>query len=45
MCEDVIELNKGSGLAILTCDSNRRKWNTVMVSLIYSFYQFSVDDG
>lgn len=30
MCEDVVEW-KERGLAILTCDSNRRKWNTVMV--------------
>src|SRR5437762_9833407 len=30
MCEDIIEM-KESGMAMLTCDSNRRKWNTVMV--------------
>ena len=30
-CEDVVEW-KDRGLAILTCDSNRRKWNTVMVA-------------
>lgn len=30
MCEDIIEW-KEQGLAILTCDGNRRKWNTVMV--------------
>ena len=32
MCEDVVEW-KERGLAILTCDSNRRKWNTVIVIL------------
>jgi hypothetical protein len=30
MCEDVVEW-KERGLAILTCDGNRRRWNTVMV--------------
>lgn len=30
MCEDVIEW-KERGLALMTCDANRRKWNTVMV--------------
>ena len=30
MCEDIVDW-KERGLAILTCDSNRRKWNTVMV--------------
>lgn len=32
MCEDVVQW-KEKGLAIMTCDSNRRKWNTVMVLL------------
>jgi hypothetical protein len=34
MCEDVV-LWKEFGFALLTCDSNRRKWNTVMVLSSY----------
>jgi hypothetical protein len=30
MCEDVIHLEY-EGLVLMTCDGNRRKWNTVMV--------------
>lgn len=31
-CEDVV-LDEGAGVAILSCDPGRDRWNTVMVKL------------
>lgn len=35
-CEDVI-LVEGKGVALLSCDPGRDRWNTVMVSLVPSY--------
>lgn len=42
MCEDIVQW-KEKGLAIMTCDSNRRKWNTVMV--FKSYFRNAIDVG
>jgi arylesterase/paraoxonase len=34
-CEDVI-LEESEGVAILSCDAGRDRWNTVMVSFCFS---------